>query len=189
MDLATIEQFDQVIDTCLQVFSEKLKDYGSSWRVLRPISLVDQIFIKAQRIRNIQELGTQRIEEQIDSEFTGIINYALIALIQDRLREDSRLELELPEAVHLYNEEVSRVRDLMGRKNHDYGEAWKIMSHESFVDLILVKLMRIRQILQHRGITICSEGTASNFQDIINYAVFALIRLPKEARIPKNPGL
>lgn len=171
----TSAQYDAVINQCKQVFEAKTKDYGTAWRVLRSISIVDQIYIKAQRIRTIQELKHQKIGDDIAGEFMGIINYAILGNVQLLLPVDAPEELSVQEATHLYNEQADAAKKLMLDKNHDYGEAWRNMSQESFVDLILMKLQRIRQILNNDGKTIMSEGIDANFFDIINYAVFALI--------------
>jgi hypothetical protein len=154
---------------------KKTKDYGTAWRVLRTISIVDQIFIKAQRIRTIQEKGNQKIADDIVGEFKGILNYAIIGLIQLELPADAPEDLALSEVSLLYNTNAQAAKKLMMDKNHDYGEAWRSMSRESFVDLILMKLQRIRQILSNNGKTIVSEGIDANYLDIVNYAVFALI--------------
>lgn len=171
----TVQQYDAVIDKCKLVFVAKTLDYGTAWRVLRTISVRDQIFIKAQRIRTIQEKGIQLIEDGIASEFAGIINYAVIGNIQLNLTEEAPEELPVAEATLLYEQQVELAKSLMLAKNHDYGEAWRSMSLESFVDLILMKLLRIRQIVTNEGKTVMSEGIDANFFDIINYAVFALI--------------
>lgn len=171
----TDQQYDQVIHSCKDVFLKKAKDYGTAWRVLRTISIVDQIFIKAQRIRTIQEKGQQKVADDIAAEFKGIINYAIIGLIQLDLHAGAPEELELAKVSTLYDQYVAAAKQLMQDKNHDYGEAWRSMSQESFVDLILMKLQRIRQILSNEGKTIMSEGIDANYNDIINYAVFALI--------------
>lgn len=171
----TNKQYDQVIQSCKEIFLKKATDYGTAWRVLRTISIVDQIFIKAQRIRTIQEKGQQKIAEGIAAEFKGIINYAVIGLIQSELPEDAPEEMPIPEVDKLYDKNVRTAKKLMEDKNHDYGEAWRSMSQESFVDLVLMKLQRIRQILGNEGKTIISEGIDANYLDIINYAVFALI--------------
>jgi hypothetical protein len=171
----TSQQYDQVIKSCQDIFFKKTKDYGTAWRVLRTISIVDQIFIKAQRIRTIQEKGEQKVSDDISGEFKGIINYAAIGLIQLSLPEDAPEELDPLEVENLFNKEVTKAKTLMMDKNHDYGEAWRSMSQESFVDLILMKLQRIRQILSNNGQTLISEGIDANYQDILNYAVFALI--------------
>jgi len=173
----TSQQYDETIQTCKDIFLKKAADYGTAWRVLRTISIVDQIFIKAQRIRTIQQKGQQKIEEGVAAEFKGIINYAVIGLLQLQLPEEEEQELALPLLEQLYDREISRTKSLMQDKNHDYGEAWRSMSQESFVDLILMKLQRIRQILENDGKTLISEGIDANYQDIINYAVFALILL------------
>jgi len=171
----TNQQYDQVIASCKKIFMQKTVDYGTSWRVLRPISIVDQIFIKAQRIRTIQQKGVQRVGDNVMSEFQGIINYGLIGLIQLQLKEISAEDMQANEVSKLFDEKASMVKAVMEDKNHDYGEAWRDMSQESFVDLVLMKLMRIRQILANDGKTLISEGIDSNYIDIINYAVFALI--------------
>jgi hypothetical protein len=171
----TDKQYDHVISSCRDIFIKKAKDYGTAWRVLRTISIVDQIFIKAQRIRTIQEKGEQKIAEGISSEFRGIINYAVIGLIQLQLPPGAPEEMDPDEVAILYDQQVRQAKSLMSDKNHDYGEAWRTMSQESFVDLILMKLQRIRQILTNEGKTIASEGIDANYLDIINYAVFALI--------------
>ena len=171
----TNEQYDKAISTCKDIFLKKAKDYGTAWRVLRTISIVDQIFIKAQRIRTIQEKKEQKVSDGIASEFKGIINYAVIGLIQLELHGEASEEMELDKVSALYDKQVEIARQLMQDKNHDYGEAWRSMSQESFTDLILMKLQRIRQILSNDGKTIMSEGIDANYHDIINYAVFALI--------------
>jgi hypothetical protein len=173
----TSQQYDQAIQSCKDIFLQKAADYGTAWRVLRTISIVDQIFIKAQRIRTIQQKGQQKIEEGVAAEFKGIINYAVIGLLQLQLPEEDDQELPLGLLEQLYDKEIAQTKRLMQDKNHDYGEAWRSMSQESFVDLILMKLQRIRQILENNGKTLISEGIDANYQDIINYAVFALILL------------
>jgi hypothetical protein len=174
---ATNHQYDQAIEAAASIFFKKTNDYGTAWRVLRPISIIDQIFIKAQRIRTIQELGEQRVGDGIADEFKGIINYAVIGLMQLQLTNDDPEEMTLEEVRPGYLEVVTDTKTLMQNKNHDYGEAWRSMSQESFVDLILMKLQRMRQILSNDGKTLISEGLDANFQDILNYAVFALILL------------
>jgi hypothetical protein len=171
----TNAQFDSVIASCKEIFLKKTQDYGTAWRVLRTISIVDQIYIKAQRIRTIQEKKEQRVGDDVAGEFKGIINYAVIGLIQLFIPADAPEEMETSEVSALYNKYVQMARSLMEDKNHDYGEAWRGMSQESFVDLVLMKLQRIRQILENDGKTIVSEGIDANYLDIINYAVFALI--------------
>ena len=154
----TNQQYDQVIHSSKEIFLNKAKDYGTAWRVLRTISIVDQIFIKAQRIRTIQEKKEQKVADGIAAEFKGIINYAVIGLIQLQLESDIREELDISEVEKLYDQQVNTAKTLMQDKNHDYGEAWRSMSQESFTDLILMKLQRIRQILNNDGKTIISEG-------------------------------
>ncbi len=173
--------YQQVIDSSKDIFLKKTKDYGTSWRVLRPISIVDQIFIKAQRIRTIQETGVQKVADDIAGEFRAIINYGVIALIQLQLpSDDVYTDLPVEKVTTLYDEQAAFIRTVMEAKNHDYGEAWRSMSQESFVDLILTKLLRIKQILRNDGKTLISEGIDANYVDIVNYAVFALILLEEK---------
>jgi hypothetical protein len=178
----TDKQYDEVIRSCKEIFLRKATDYGTAWRVLRTISIVDQIFIKAQRIRTIQEMetGKQRVADDISAEFKGIINYALIGLLQLNLTEDDPEEMPIDRISTMYDEKAVIAKRLMQDKNHDYGEAWRSMSQESFVDLILMKLQRIRQILINEGKTIISEGIDANYLDIVNYAAFALILMEEE---------
>jgi hypothetical protein len=176
----TNQQFDTVIEACQDIFLKKTSDYGTAWRVLRTISITDQVYIKAQRIRTIQEKGAQKVGEDITAEFMGIINYAVIGLMQLELPDDAPEELAVEEVSVLYHKQVQIAKDLMQAKNHDYGEAWRNMSQESFVDLILMKLYRMRQIITNKGKTIISEGLDANYLDILNYAVFALILLSEE---------
>jgi hypothetical protein len=171
----TAQQYDAIISICRNLYSNKMKDYGSAWRILRLPSLTDQIFIKAQRIRSLQENEVRKVDEGESSEFIGIINYSIMALIQLDKGVAEQPDLDVEEAVKLYDEKIKLTKDLMENKNHDYGEAWREMSQESFVDLILVKLLRIKQILMNDGKTIISEGIDANYYDIINYSVFALI--------------
>lgn len=171
----TIHQYRKVVTRCKDLFLHKAADYGTSWRVLRPISLVDQLYIKAWRIRQIQEKGNQQISDSIESEFIGIVNYGIIALIQSAAQDDTNWEWTSQKAHEAYDTELIKVESLMLQKNHDYGEAWREMSQQSIVDLIIVKLLRLRQIIANDGRTIVSEGMNANFQDIVNYAVFALI--------------
>ncbi len=173
----TLSQYRGVVNQCKELYVKKAQDYGTSWRVLRPVSLVDQLYIKAWRIRQIQESGNQKIADSIESEFIGIVNYGIIALIQAALPADAEIELSGTEAKNLYETYALEIENLMLQKNHDYGEAWRAMSQQSFVDLILVKLLRIRQILANDGKTIVSEGMDANFIDIVNYAIFALIKM------------
>lgn len=171
----TNEQYDAAVAAGRDIFIKKTKDYGTSWRVLRTISVVDQIFIKALRIRTIQELKSQKVGDDIKSEFKGILNYAVIGLIQLQLNKPVVEDLPPDAAAFLFDEQVQFAKRIMSDKNHDYGEAWREMSQESFADLILVKLLRIKQILANDGKTLISEGIDANYVDIINYAVFALI--------------
>ena len=176
MQVNTDQQYDAVADVCRNIFIKKTMDYGTSWRVFRTISVADQLYIKARRIRNIQQTGVQRVDDDITGEYRGIFNYAIIGLIQLQLADDESEEIEPGKAIQLYDAQVLRARQLMEAKNHDYGEAWREMSDESFADLILVKILRIKQIVQNEGKTIASEGIDANYFDIINYAVFALIQ-------------
>ena len=171
----TNQQYDEAVRSCKDIFIRKTQDYGTSWRVLRTISIADQIFIKAQRIRTIQQKGVNRVGEDIIGEFKGIINYGIIGLIQLQLNEVAVEDVPAETVAVWYDEKINMVKSVMLDKNHDYGEAWRDMSQESFVDLILMKLMRIGQILCNDGKTLISEGIDSNYVDIINYAVFALI--------------
>ncbi|MCE2846891.1 MAG: DUF1599 domain-containing protein [Sphingobacteriales bacterium] len=177
MSSKTSLQYDEAIGTCKDIYLKKMKDYGSAWRILRPSSLTDQIFIKAQRIRSIEEKGAQRVQDGIDGEFVGIVNYAVMALIQIGLHSDAPLELSPSDSLKYFEEHVARVKALMMDKNHDYGEAWREMRISSLTDLILMKLLRIKQIEDNQGSTLISEGVDANYADIINYAVFALIKL------------
>ncbi len=173
----TATQYDTAISLCKDIFIKKMKDYGTAWRILRTSSITDQIFIKAQRIRNIEDKGTQKISEDVKSEYIGIINYSIIGLIQLGLKNDTRMELPAEEVSKLYDTFSNEARNLMENKNHDYGEAWRDMRVSSLTDLILMKLLRIKQIEDNKGETIISEGIDANFHDMINYAVFALIKL------------
>jgi Nucleotide modification associated domain 1 len=178
--VTTDPQYGNAIKSCREIFLQKTKDYGTSWRVYRTISIADQIYIKAKRIRNIQETGIQKIEDDIAGEFKGILNYAIIGLMQldigdDDPDNDRQEDIPLEQATNLYDEKAAMAKKLMEDKNHDYGEAWRDMSQESFVDLILTKILRIKQIIQNQGKTLVSEGIDANYFDIINYAAFALI--------------
>jgi hypothetical protein len=171
----TVRQYENAVNSCRNIFLKKTTDYGTSWRVLRMISILDQIFIKAKRIRTIQQKGIQRVAEDIRGEFQAIVNYGLIGLIQIELNSESVEDLDIDQTALLYDEKVNFVKNVMENKNHDYGEAWREMSQESFDDLILMKLQRMRQILANDGKTLISEGIDANLTDIINYALFALI--------------
>lgn len=179
-DSQTSDQYRTVFNRCKDLYLRKVQDYGTSWRVLRPVSIVDQVYIKAWRIRQIQEKKVQRIGDSIESEFVGIVNYGIIALIQHHLSPEAPFELSAGEAKDLYETQAGAVEALMLEKNHDYGEAWRSMSQESFTDLILTKLMRIRQIIANDGQTQVSEGADANFADIVNYAIFALILIKEK---------
>jgi hypothetical protein len=171
----TIEQYEGIIANCKNTFLKKTIDYGTSWRVYRTISVADQVYIKARRIRTIQEKQLQKIGDDIKSEFEGIVNYAVIGLIQLDFEDDEPEQLEADDVSARYDEKIKMAIALMQDKNHDYGEAWRMMSQESFTDLILAKILRIKQIIANEGVTINSEGIDANFFDILNYAVFALI--------------
>ncbi len=176
----TSKQFDEVISICRDLFNKKMKDYGSAWRILRLPSLTDQIFIKAQRIRSLQQNEVRMVDEGEVSEFIGIINYCIMALIQLEKGVVEQPDLSVEEATALYDEKVAVVKQLMQDKNYDYGEAWRDMRVSSLTDLILQKLLRVKQIEDNAGKTIVSEGIDANYQDIVNYAVFALIHLKEE---------
>lgn len=171
--METLEAYNQELDICRKLFLAKAKDYGTSWRILRPSSLTDQIFIKASRIRSIQEKGVAKIDEGIDDAFKAIVNYSVMAIIQ--LDDLSYSEYSYDEAEKKYDLVIHEIRDLMLRKNHDYGEAWRDMRISSITDLILMKLLRIKQIEDNDGKTTVSEGLKSNYMDMVNYALFALI--------------
>jgi hypothetical protein len=173
----TSVQYDEAIASCRDIFIKKTKDYGTAWRVLRIISVVDQIFIKALRIRTIQDKGFQKVDDGIQDEFKGIINYSVIGLIQLKLDDPKVEDMPVDQVQSLYKANIDFAKSTMMDKNHDYGEAWRDMSQESYADLILVKLLRIRQILTNNGKTLISEGIDANFVDILNYASFALIQI------------
>jgi hypothetical protein len=173
----TSQQFDSVIGESRTLFGKKTKDYGTAWRILRTKSLTDQIFIKAQRIRTLEEKGVSKVGEGIRDEFIGIINYSIMALIQMELGFDADMDLNEQAALLHYDKQVQLTKVLMMDKNHDYGEAWRDMRVSSFTDLILMKLLRIKQIEDNQGLTIVSEGIDSGYRDIMNYAVFALIQM------------
>ena len=175
----TIEQYNAVISICRGVFEKKMLDYGTAWRILRPESLTDQIYIKAQRIRSIEEKGVSKVGEGIRPEFIGIINYAIMGLIQLELGPSSE-EMNAEKTMKLYDQYFEEARTLMEAKNHDYGEAWRNMRLGSYTDLILMKLMRTKQIEDNKGVTLVSEGIDANYLDMINYAVFAMIKIEFE---------
>ena len=173
----TSQQYDAVIETCRSLFSKKMKDYGSAWRILRLPSLTDQIFIKAQRIRSLQENEVRKVDEGEIPEFIGIINYSIMALIQLEKGVAEQPDLSSEEAINLYDTHKDITKQLMMNKNHDYGEAWRDMRVSSLTDLIIQKLLRVKQIEDNKGKTLVSEGIDANYQDMINYAVFAMIHL------------
>ncbi|KKC51000.1 DUF1599 domain-containing protein [Porphyromonas gulae] len=173
----TVEQFEHVIDICREVFQKKLHDYGASWRVMRPSSLTDQLYIKANRIRNIQMKGLNKVDEGVEPEFIGVVNYGVIALIQLELGVADTPKMETEEALRLYDLKIREAMSLMLDKNHDYGEAWRQMRVSSFADLILTKVFRTKEIEDLGGDTYISEGVDANYMDMINYAIFALIQL------------
>ena len=178
----TSEQYDTVIKTCRDLFEKKMKDYGSAWRILRLPSLTDQIFIKAQRIRGLQENEVRKIDEDERSEFIGIINYSVMALIQLELGVVEQPDLSSKQAVEMFDRHTAQTKALMMDKNHDYGEAWRDMRVSSLTDLILQKLLRVKQIEDNKGKTLVSEGIDANYQDMVNYAVFALIHLDENSK-------
>jgi hypothetical protein len=185
----TNQQFEQVRELCLSIFTRKMQDYGSAWRILRSSSLTDQIYIKAQRIRSIQDKGIQKINEGIKPEFIGIVNYSVMALIQLELGHANQADLNTGQAVERYNHYYNSAKALMQDKNHDYSEAWREMRISSLADIILMKLLRIKQIEDNEGRTTISEGIDANFYDIINYAVFSLIKMMEEEGMPSgNPA-
>lgn len=176
----TSTQYDAVVESCRSLFVNKMKDYGSAWRILRLPSLTDQIFIKAQRIRKLQENEVRKIEEDERSEFIGIINYSVMALIQLEKGVVDQPDLGADEAAALYDEKIAETKALMENKNHDYGEAWREMRISSLTDLIMQKLLRVKQIEDNKGKTLVSEGIDANYQDMINYSIFALILLDEQ---------
>lgn len=176
----TSQQYDAIISICRELYSKKMKDYGCAWRILRLPSLTDQIFIKAQRIRSLQENEVRKVDEDEASEFIGIINYCIMALIQIDKGIADQPDLSFEEGIQLYDEKVALTKTLMENKNHDYGEAWREMRVSSLTDLILQKLLRVKQIEDNKGKTLVSEGIDANYQDMINYSVFAMILMGKD---------
>jgi hypothetical protein len=170
-------EYTNVINLCREIFEKKTRDYGTSWRILRPSSLTDQIFIKAQRIRTVQETGENKVGETFEDAFMGIVNYCIMAIFQLRSESGFNEQLTLDEAMKVYNEISTEAFELMKRKNHDYGEAWRDMRVTSLTDLILTKVLRIKQIEDNKGITEISEGVEGNYFDMLNYSVFALIHI------------
>ena len=177
MNSKTIDSYQAIIAKCRTLFHKKTLDYGTAWRILRLPSITDQIFIKAQRIRSIQEKGKQLVEEDISSEFIGIINYCVIALIQMELTEQDPFEMPAERVMKQYDEKVNHTIELFQKKNHDYGEAWRDMRISSITDIVLMKLLRVKQIEDNQGKTVVSEGVDANYQDMINYSIFCLIKM------------
>lgn len=173
----TAVAFDEVIEVCKNLFIQKTKDYGTAWRILRPSSITDQIFIKAQRIRTLEDKKVSKVDEGIIPEYIGIINYCVMAIMQMELPEEADTELPLAFVEEQYNLKIQENKDLMFAKNHDYGEAWRDMRISSLTDLILMKILRVKQIEDNNGETLASEGIKANYQDMLNYSVFALIKL------------
>ncbi len=173
----TAAEYKEVIARCKTLFEKKTRDYGTAWRILRLPSVTDQIFIKAQRIRSIQEKGVQKVNDPVKDEFIGIINYCIIAMIQLELGESAKTDLRFEELEPLYDKAADETFDLLQNKNHDYGEAWREMRVTSITDIILMKLLRVKQIEENAGKTLVSEGVKANYQDMINYSVFAMIKL------------
>lgn len=176
----TLEQFRAVISRCRDLFLKKTADYGTAWRILRPSSITDQLYIKALRIRSIEEKGAQKVNDPIESEFIGLVNYSVLAMVQLNLTASEPLELSPERVAELYDHHINENIRLLQAKNHDYDEAWRLMRVSSMTDLILQKLLRIKQIEDNAGHTLVSEGLEANYRDIINYAVFALIRLDEK---------
>lgn len=173
----TLRQFREAVTHCRELFLKKTADYGTAWRILRPASITDQLYIKALRIRSIEEKGAQQVADSVESEFVGLVNYSVLALIQLGLGAEEPLELHPDRVRELYDFQIEENIRLLSAKNHDYDEAWRLMRVSSMTDLILQKLLRIKQIEDNAGQTLVSEGLEGNYRDIINYAVFALIRL------------
>ncbi len=173
----TLQQFRDVVARCRDLFLKKTADYGTAWRILRPSSVTDQLYIKALRIRSIEEKGRQQVADSIESEFIGLVNYSILALIQLQLPPETPMELKVIEVSALFDRNIDENIRLLEAKNHDYDEAWRVMRISSMTDLILQKLLRIKQIEDNAGALLVSEGLEANYRDIINYAVFALIRL------------
>ncbi len=176
----TLQQYDSVTTCCRDLFIKKTKDYGTAWRILRPSSLTDQLLIKARRIRQIEESGAQLIADKVDDEYIGLVNYSILAIIQLALPAETAMELPPQYATDLYDSTLLETRALMMRKNTDYGEVWRDMRRSSLTDLILMKLLRVKQIEDNAGKTLVSEGLVANYQDIINYSIFALIKIDEE---------
>ncbi|GAB3755473.1 DUF1599 domain-containing protein [Spirosoma pomorum] len=177
----TETEYRDIVQRCKSLFLKKNQDYGTAWRILRLPSITDQLFIKAQRIRTLQETGVSKVGEGVEPEFVGIVNYCVMALIQLQLREDTRTDIPTNELEALYDQQVEQVMNLLFAKNHDYGEAWRSMRISSMTDIILMKLLRTKQIEDNQGNTLVSEGVDANYMDMINYAVFCLIKMQAES--------
>jgi len=180
---STSAAFDAVIQNCKELFLKKTKDYGTAWRILRLSSITDQVFIKAQRIRTLEQKKVSKVGEDIESEYIGIVNYCVIAMLQEELGDDTATELSVEEVDVLFDRKVQEAKELMFAKNHDYGEAWRDMRISSLTDLILMKLLRVKQIEDNDGQTLASEGIKANYQDMLNYSVFALIKISEGEKI------
>ena len=178
----SLSQYDAVIARCRSLFVRKHSDYGTAWRILRPSSLTDQIFIKASRVRTIEQQGIQKVSDGVEDEYVGMINYCLMALIQHSLQDDARQDIPLDEVLPLYDKYAQQTRTLFTEKNHDYGEIWREMRISSYTDLVLMKLLRIKQIEDNAGLLLVSEGVDANYMDIINYCAFALIRIEEQQK-------
>lgn len=183
MAQSTSAAFDAVIQNCKELFLKKTKDYGTAWRILRLSSITDQVFIKAQRIRTLEQKKVSKVGEDIESEYIGIVNYCVIAMLQEELGDDTATELSVEEVDVLFDRKVQEAKELMFAKNHDYGEAWRDMRISSLTDLILMKLLRVKQIEDNDGQTLASEGIKANYQDMLNYSVFALIKISEGEKI------
>ena len=177
MAVNTTHEYDSVIAVCKSLFLKKTKDYGTAWRILRPSSITDQIFIKAQRIRTLEEKKVSKVGEDITSEYIGIVNYCVIAMMQLELPNDAPQELNPADVAVNFDQKILETKELMFAKNHDYGEVWRDMRVSSLTDLILMKILRVKQIEDNKGKTLASEGVFANYQDMINYSIFALIKL------------
>ncbi len=173
----TKEQFEQVIAICRDLYAKKLEDYGPSWRIMRPMSVTDQLFIKANRIRSLETKGVSMVDEGIRPEFIAIVNYGIIGLIQLALGYADTTDITNEQALTLYDKYMTKTKELMYAKNHDYDEAWRSMRISSYTDLILMKIYRTKQIESHNGETLVSEGIEANYMDMVNYALFGLIKL------------
>ncbi len=173
----TSQQYDKAIGSCRDIFQKKMADYGSAWRILRTTSLTDQIFIKANRIKTLEDKGVSKVGEGIEPEYIGIINYCIMALVQLEMGEAADTDMPLDQAMTAYDKWAGEAKSLMENKNHDYGEAWRDMRISSLTDLILMKILRIKQIEDNKGKTLISEGIDANYLDMLNYSVFALIKL------------